>query len=61
MIFIDREEVYDKLPRKVIWWVVEQIPCKYIEVIKYMYSGEKLSLGIKGGQTSAFQITVGLH
>lgn len=59
-MIIDLEEVYDKLSRKVMRWVLEQTPCKYIEVIEYIYSGAELSLGIIGGQTSAFQITAGL-
>jgi hypothetical protein len=39
MVFIDLEKAYDKVPRNVMWWVLEKhkVPTKYITLIKDMY------------------------
>lgn len=39
MIFIDLEKVYDKIPKKIMWWVLEKkkVPTKYATLIKNMY------------------------
>ena len=36
MVFIDFEKAYDKVPRNVMWWVLEKhkVPTKYITLIK---------------------------
>ena len=41
MIFIDLEKAYDKIPRDLIWWVLEKKGAtkKYIEMIHDMYCG----------------------
>ena len=39
MVFIDLEKAYDKVPRDLIWWVLNKrdVPRSYIEIIKDMY------------------------
>jgi hypothetical protein len=39
MIFIDLEKTYDKVPRNVMWWVLQKrkVSSKYIILIKDMY------------------------
>ena len=39
MVFIDLEKAYNKIPRGVIWWVLEKkwVPLKYTKLIKDMY------------------------
>ena len=41
MVFIDLEKAYDKVPRNIMWWVLEKhkVPTKYITLIKDMYKG----------------------
>ena len=36
MIFIDLEKAYDRVPREVMWWVLEKngVPLKYIKLIR---------------------------
>ena len=39
MVFIDLEKSYDRVPRDIIWWVLERkcVTKGYIEVIRDMY------------------------
>ena len=38
---IDLEKTYDRVPRDLIWWVLNKrnVPRCYIEIIKDMYEG----------------------
>jgi hypothetical protein len=40
MVFIDLEKVYDKVPKKGVWWVLQkqEVSTKYITFIKDMYN-----------------------
>ena len=63
IVFIDLEKSYDKVPREVMWWVLEmkEVPLKYIELIKDIYDGSITSVRTSGGITSEFPITIDLH
>ena len=39
MVFINLEKGYDRVPRDLIWWVLNKrnVPQGYIEIIKDMY------------------------
>ena len=41
MVFIDLEKAYYRVPREVLWWVLEKrgVHVRYIKVIKDMYVG----------------------
>jgi hypothetical protein len=63
MIFIDLENVYDKVFRNVMWWVLQKhkISSKYITLIKYMYDNIVTSAQTSDGDTNNFLINIGLH
>ena len=61
MIFIDLEKAYDRVPREVMWWVLEKngVPLKYIKLIKDMYDDTVTGVRTSDGITSEFPITIG--
>ena len=63
MTFIDLEKAYDRVPRKVLWWVLEKkkVATKYVKVIKDMYDGAITSVKTRDGTSSDIPITIGLH
>jgi hypothetical protein len=55
MVFIDLEKVYDKVPRDVMWWVLEKhkVPTKYITLIKDMYNDAMTCVRTCDGDTTS--------
>ena len=62
MVFIDLEKAYDKVPRNVMWWALEnhKVPTMYITLIKDMYK-DATFVRTCNGTTTDFSISIGLH
>ena len=60
MIFIDLEKAYDRVPREVMWGVLEKkvVPLKNIKLIKDIYEKDVTRVKTSGGITSEFPITI---
>jgi hypothetical protein len=63
MIFIDLEKAYNKVPRNIIWWVLQKhkVSTKYNTLIKDMYNNVVTSVQISDRDTNNFSINIGLH
>jgi hypothetical protein len=63
MVFIDLEKAYDKVPRNIMWWILQKhkFSTKYITLIKDMYDNIMTSVQTSDGATNNFPINIGLH
>ena len=63
MVFIDLEKTYDRVPREIIWRILEKrgVSVTYIELIKDIYEDVTTRVKTSGGVTEAFPIKIGLH
>ena len=63
MVFIDLEKAYDRVPREVMWWVLEKkhVSSIYIDMIKDMYDRVTTRVKTTEGETKPFPVTTGLH
>jgi hypothetical protein len=46
IVFIDLEKAHEKIPRNVMWWVLDKhkVPTKYVTLIKDMYNNAMTSV-----------------
>ena len=63
MVFINLKKAYDRVPRDLIWSVLNKlkVPRCYIKIIKDMYEGAVTSVRITYEETGEFPMTIGLH
>ena len=63
MIFIDLEKAYDRVPRDLLWKVLEknEVQIEYISAIQDMYEGVTTRVRTPVGETIDFPIRIGLH
>jgi hypothetical protein len=63
IVFINLEKAYEKIPRNVMWWVLDKhkVLTKYVTLIKDMYNNAITSVRTNDGNTYYFPIKIGLH
>ena len=61
--FIDLEKAYDRVPREEIWRTMRErlVPEKYVKLVQDMYTGCRTKVHTVAGESSKFNVEVGLH
>ena len=60
---IDLEKAYDRVPREEIWRTMRErlVPEKYVKLVQDMYTGCRTKVRTVAGESSKFNVEVGLH
>ena len=63
MIFIDLKKAYDRVPRKIMWWILEkkEVTKKYIELVKDMHDKAITFVKTTIRETNEFLIIIYLY
>jgi hypothetical protein len=63
IIFIDLEKAYNKVPRNIMWWVLEKkrVSTKYVIFIKDMYTNVVTCVRACNSESDTFSIKIRLH
>ena len=62
-VFVDLEKVYDRVPRKELWYCMRKsgIVEKFLQLVQDMYEGSETVVRCAVGTTESFKVKVGLH
>ena len=58
MVFVDLEKVFDRVPRKVIWWAREEW---IVRLVQRMYANAWSRVCVDEGYSEEFEVKVGVH
>ena len=62
MAFIDMEKVFDRVPRKVIWWAQRKLGVEWIVRLEQgMYANTHSQVHVGEGYSEEFEVKVGVH
>ena len=61
--FVDLEKAFDRVPRKVLWWVLRSVGMEEwsIRVIQGMYTNARSRVRVNGQYSEEFGVAVGVH
>src|SRR5664279_2225683 len=63
MASVDLEKAFDRVPREVVWWVLQKLGVDecIVSVIKSMYEEATTAVKVNGRVSNAFAVRVGVH
>ena len=63
MAFVDLEKVFDRVPRKVIWWALIKLGVEewIVRLVQGMYANAQSRVRIDEGYSEEFEVKVGVH
>ena len=63
LVFVDLEKIFDRVPRKVIWWAMRKFGVEEwaVHVVQSMYIGAKSRVRINNQLSDEFGVNVGVH
>ena len=60
--FIDFEKAFDRVPRKVLWWVMRVVGVpEWIVIVQAMNKGAKSKVRVNCSYSDEFEVKVGVH
>ena len=63
MAFVDLEKVFDRVPRKVIWWALRKLGVDewIVHLVQGMYSNARSRIRVGEGYSEELEVKVGVH
>ena len=63
MAFVDLEKVFDRVPRKVIWWALRKLGVEewIVRLVQGMYANARSRVCVGEGYSEEFEVKVGVH
>ena len=63
VVFVDLEKAYDRVPRSVVWEVLQKkgVDETYVRIVKDMYEGVTTKIKTRTGVSDSFEVKIGVH
>ena len=63
MAFVDLEKAFDRVPWKVIWWVLRKLGVEewIVHLVQGIYANALSHVCVGDGYTEEFEVKVGVH
>ena len=63
MAFVDLEKVFDRVPRKVIWWALRKLGVEewIVRLVQGMYANVRSHVSVGEGYSEEFEMKVSVH
>ena len=63
MAFIDLENAFDRVPRKIIWWALRKLGVEewIVQLVQGMYANARSHVRVGEGFSEEFEVKVGVH